>query len=126
MKISLHNFRTFVNKTVVLDDALCLISGPSGVGKTSIFMGIMFALTGEGKKVTMFGKKSCKVELVIKGLHITRTKGPCRLLVVKEGVCYEDGEAQAVIDSTLPHAHLGYVPQRLHKSFIYMSFVPIC
>ena len=43
------------------DDNFTLLTGKSGVGKTTIFDAISFVLYGKGQKVIMHGKKSCKV-----------------------------------------------------------------
>ena len=124
--ITMVNFRLFENATFSFSDKLVLIAGSSGRGKTSILMAMNFAVTGEGKKITMHGKKSCKVIMEIENLKITRTKGPCRLTVVVGGSggnnqSYEDNEAQSIIDSTLPTWDAGYVPQKLYKSFLMMT-----
>jgi putative protein kinase ArgK-like GTPase of G3E family len=37
------------------------ISGTSGVGKSTLFFVIFFALSGEGKNILKFGTKKCKV-----------------------------------------------------------------
>lgn len=126
--ITLKNFRSFSNRTFKFDDKLVLLSGMSGSGKTSILMAMNFAVTGEGKKITSHGKKSCEVILEIENLKITRSKGPCRLVVVvtktDDGTpeaMYEDKEAQAVIDAELPTWSAGYIPQKLYKSFLLMT-----
>jgi DNA repair exonuclease SbcCD ATPase subunit len=84
-------------------------------------MGIMFAFTGEGKKLIKHGKKSCRVELRIGDLEIIRTKGPNKLIVTKGGQIYEEKHAQDIIDKQFPQAHIGYVSQRLYKSFLMLT-----
>jgi hypothetical protein len=93
-------------------------------------MAIHFALTGQGKKLVQYGRKSCSVEYDTPRLNIVRTKGPCRLLVttrdgggVANGVAttYEDNEAQGIIDTVFKNWEIGYVDQRCTKSFILMT-----
>ena len=121
MHLTLTNFRSFTKGEFDLTNDFILLSGRSGVGKTTILMGIMFALNGEGKKLVKHGCKSCKVVLTIEDIIITRTKGPNRLQVVAGQFQYEDKIAQAMIDSRFKNIHLGYVSQRLYKSFVLMA-----
>lgn len=132
IKIILKNFRKFEKNEFSFNEHLNLIAGKSGKGKTSIFMAIIFALTGDGKKIITYGKTSCTVKLEIKHvkhiekLSITRSKRPNRLIVemVQDNnlKMYEDKEAQAMIDDLFPQYYLGYMSQRVdNKSFILMS-----
>lgn len=118
MKLILKNFRSFTNKTFSLDDDFILINGPSGAGKTSIFLAIIFAITGDGKKIVKHGHKTCLVNLIIDSLDIKRQKGPCRLIVNYKNKTYEDLCAQSIIDSVVQYPQTGYISQRLSKSFI--------
>lgn len=132
LKLTLKNFRKFATAEFTFDQQLSLISGKSGQGKTTIFMAIMFALNGEGKKLPTYGKTSCSVTLVIDNpelaastgsVTIVRTKRPNRLSVTSAGKTFEDKEAQAVIDDLFPQYHMGYMSQRTDssKSFILMT-----
>lgn len=123
MKLDLVNFKRFQKASFVFDSKCILLHGPSGAGKTTLMAAIAFAFTGQGKKVVKHGKTKCSVTLTLPEMIITRTKGPCRLLVEKRdnGVTYEDSEGQAFIQRVFPNWEFGYVSQRLYKSFILMT-----
>lgn len=127
MKITFKNFRCHKNCSFdIPDEGLVLLSGESGIGKTTIFDGISHALYGNAKKPYSHGTTTCKVTLEYKGLVITRSNRPNRLIVQCEEIEYEDEVAQGVIDS-----HFGmnakefstssYVVQSLNNSVISMS-----
>jgi exonuclease SbcC len=127
LKLILKNFRKFTSAEFTFDQQLSLIAGRSGSGKTTIFMGIMFALTGEGKKLPTYGKTSCSVTLILHNesneeVTIVRTKRPNRLKVTTNNCTYEDKEGQALIDEMFSQYHMGYMSQRTdNKSFILMT-----
>lgn len=124
MHIRLVNFRCYVDETFDLGDStMALISGPSGVGKSSLFLGIYFALYGVGKKVTAHGKKSCRVELTMEGMKIIRTRAPNRLVLELDDESYEDDVAQELINRKFGDTFevTGYIAQNAVDSFIIMS-----
>ena len=102
------------------NSGVALLSGPSGVGKTSILRGIFFALFGEGNKLQASGATSCRVELDFDDLKIIRTKRPNRLVVNE---VYEDESAQEIINKTFGDTFkvTGYIQQNNLNSFILMS-----
>ena len=121
MRIRLKNFRCYTDSTFDFGEGgLALISGPSGKGKSSILMGIYFALFGTGSKVTSYGKTSCTVELEFDGMKIVRTKRPNRVVV---NDVYEDASAQEIINRKFGDTFdvTGYIAQNAIGSFIIMS-----
>ena len=121
MKIRLINFRCYEDESFDFgDDGLVLISACSGAGKTTILMGIYFALYGYGTKVSANGKTSCKVDLEFDDLKIVRTKRPNRLVL---NDIYEDDEAQKIINERFGDVFdvTGYISQNALNSFILKS-----
>lgn len=118
MKIVFKNFRCYEDKTFTFSSkGLCLLSGNSGKGKSTILFGIYFALFGKGTKVITYGKKSCSVKLEFNDLKIERTKGPNRLIV---NDIYEDDAGQTIINETFGNTFdtTGYISQNSLNSFI--------
>lgn len=124
MKLRLVNFRCYKDKTFDFgENGLNLISSPSGAGKSSILIGIYFALYGTGQKVTNHGQTSCSVEFTFSDLNIIRSKKPNRLVVYYNEKKYEDDAAQSIINTKFgkEFSVIGYIAQNALNSFIVMS-----
>jgi exonuclease SbcC len=126
MKLLLKNFRCYLEKEFDFGvNGMLLLSGGSGIGKTSILMAINFVLYGTGTKVVANGKTSCIVELIFENLKITRTKRPNRVVLVdlENNASYEDDSAQSIINQKFGNAFdvTSYVHQNAINSFIMMS-----
>jgi DNA repair exonuclease SbcCD ATPase subunit len=141
MKLELVNFKCHEFKEFEFtENNVILISGKSGVGKTSIIEAIVFVLFGSGRKITKYGQKSCSVRLQItimnKFLDIKRTKGPNRLTIEvtqqqdiindakpTKGNHYEDAAAQEIINELFGHQYesVGYLSQSSINSFVLMG-----
>jgi len=125
MKLTLKNFRCYKEATFDFGtDGLVLLSGQSGVGKTTLLMAIQFVLYGTGTKLTMFGSTSCSVNLLFKNYDITRSKRPNRLVLsLSKKEIYEDDSAQGLIDNLFGTCFdvTSYLQQNALNSFILMS-----
>ena len=121
MKLKLINFKCWQNKELDLgDDGVTLISGKSGIGKSSILEALYFVLYGIGTKLPTFGVTSCKVELEDDTLNIIRTRRP-NILVVDDK--YEDDVGQEIINKKYGDMFemTGYMRQNSYKTFILLS-----
>lgn len=124
MKLTLKNFRCYTEKVFDFGESgMLLLAGPSGSGKSTLLYAIMFVLYDRGNKLVTYGKKSCSVCLEIEGMKITRTKGPCRLVLETENGVYEDDMAQGIIDSRFGKCFetTSYVQQNAYDAFITMK-----
>ena len=128
MLLELKNFKCWENKIFSLGEkGITLLSGKSGVGKTSIIEAIIFVLFGTGRKITQYGHKSCFVSLETNfnkiPVKIIRQKGPNRLQLIKESVTYEDAAAQAIINEQYSDSYqsVGYLSQSSYNSFVLMG-----
>ena len=140
MLITLNNFKCWKQLEYDLgNQGITLLSGKSGVGKTSIIEAIIFALFGTGRKITKIGEKSCSVKLTTQwrsnqsnntpdntynqNIEIFRQKGPNRLTVMLNNILYEDDSAQALIDNeyTDTFNSIGYLSQSSVNSFVLMG-----
>ena len=66
MKLELSNFKCHEYKEFEFEEnSVVLVSGKSGIGKTSIIEAIVFVLFGSGRKIVKYGQKSCYVRLQI-------------------------------------------------------------
>ena len=71
MKLFLQNFRNHKNSTFEFEKGnLVLVHGPTGSGKTSIFLGIIFAIYGSGSDIISLGEKKCLVKFEIDNMII--------------------------------------------------------
>lgn len=135
MKLILENFRCYEKKIFEFpDEGLTLLSGPSGIGKSTIMNAIFFALfdTGKSFKPQSFGKESCKVEFDFQNLHIERQRRPNRLVLLNKDTnkSYVDEEAETIIkqkfgfEGDKPHEFFlstCYLKQNGEKSFFLMK-----
>jgi DNA repair exonuclease SbcCD ATPase subunit len=125
MILTLKNFRCYENSTYDLgNNGLTLISGNSGIGKSSLFMAINFVLYGTGKKLTRYDQKTCLVSLVVKDMTITRTIKPNRLVVnTGKDQIYEDDVGQKIINNIFGEDFniIGYIEQNTLNSFVVLS-----
>jgi DNA repair exonuclease SbcCD ATPase subunit len=100
MFITIKGFRSLDHYEVEFQhESITLLSGSSGIGKTTIMNAIYWCLYGTLKNVRKFGIKSgiCSVCIEFSNLKITRSKSPESFLVQEKEVILKDDEAQEKI-----------------------------
>ena len=124
MKVILKNFKCHNEKIIEFsDNEFILLNGESGVGKSSILDAIYFCLTGQGRNIIMDQKNSCSVTIEYENIHITRSKRPNVLKVVKDDNIFEDSAAQSIINITFCKYFglIGYLKQNKFENFVLLS-----
>lgn len=121
MILRLINFKCHTRQDFDFGNSgICLLSGASGVGKSSVIQAIYFALYGTGSKIVSYGKTKCEVHLFHNDLRIVRKKGPNSLLVNDK---FHEAEGQSIINKYIGDYFniSGYIPQNPNKSFVLMN-----
>ena len=98
MEISINNFRSIVNKKYIFEKGNNLITGVSGLGKSTILEAVIWCFYG-GSNVSPFNKKKIitKVEIKLNNIIFIRTKPPEKCTVILEDKKLEFDEAQEYI-----------------------------
>lgn len=124
LELSLNNFRCWESKSLSIPSSgICLINGKSGRGKSTILNAILYVISGKLKNITSINKKSTNVTIKIDNIKITRSRGPNRLSVEKDGKIYESDEAQSIINSIFgpEFSNTSYIDQDNEFSFVSLS-----
>jgi len=124
VKLTLKNFKCWRNKIFEIPlTGLTLLSGDSGVGKSTILQSIYWVLYGELKKITSYGEKTSTVILQHHNITIKRTKTPNSLKVTIDDREYSDVEAQCIINKKYGTQFLltSYITQKGINNFLNLS-----
>lgn len=100
MKLTVHNFGCYSDKSFNFKDRFVLFQGPNGSGKSTVFKAICYALFGKNKTLK-YGESSMWVRFETKDWSVKRVSKPMSLVVTHGGKSYESVKAQAVIEDTL-------------------------
>lgn len=127
MEITIENFRSIVDKKYFFNRGNNLITGESGLGKSSILEAIIWCFYG-GSNVTPFssGKKTItKVVISMENYKITRTKPPDKCKVEINDKILEHDEAQEYINNLFGSKSLwetsSYLKQDSRSNLIFNS-----
>lgn len=102
MKLTIRFFQCWDNFSLETEDGkIVWISGPSGIGKSTIFQAIAWVLYGQIRSISPKNNEKAKtyVCLEIGNMKIERYRQPARLVLTIDKSTHEDDEAQAQINS---------------------------
>lgn len=98
-RLIIKKFRNYSNFDIEIPEkGLIRLHGPSGIGKTTIFDAIKFALDGDVDDPTPWGESKAEVSFHYLGVEITRTKGPNSLKLTEGEKVLRDEAAQSRIN----------------------------
>lgn len=126
MKLTLLNFKSYKNDVYTFGngESVHVIKGPSGCGKTTLFDAILFALTGQGKKITTFGARKTSVTFEFDDtFKVTRSTSPASVVVTTGSCEFKDVEAESYITDKFGSTFYKffYLSHDLSTSFMYNS-----
>lgn len=131
LKVELHNFRSFDDKTIELPlSGLVKINGSSGHGKSSVLDAIGYALYGEDvtDNIRPLGKPktTCSVAATIANLAVKRQKSPELLEVNISNQLFQNESAQGAINNVLSMSFdqfmaSSYVKQKMTDSLLTLA-----
>jgi DNA repair exonuclease SbcCD ATPase subunit len=104
MIVTLKNVRMHEDRTIRFDsNAICLIKGDNGSGKSSIFEAMAWCLYKH--KTEIYDNKKAKtivsIQFLTRDMTVTRQRNPGLLTVIMaNSQLYEDAEAQKIIEQT--------------------------
>lgn len=102
MKLTIRFFQCWDNFSFDVEDGkIVWISGPSGIGKSTIFQAIAWVLYGQIRSIAPKNNEKAKtyVCLEIGNMKVERYRQPVRLVLTVGETLYDDDEAQAQINS---------------------------
>lgn len=99
MELHIKNFRCHSDLHLTFNKGLTLVSGKSGVGKSTIFNAISWCLYGKLREIkNISNPKPVSVTLTMNGLRIQRKTNPNKLSLVVDNEEFVDKSAQGIID----------------------------
>lgn len=126
--LTLKNFKSFTDLSIIIQPGLTLLDGRSGVGKSTILDAISFVLYNTGKTGIYprgGGKSSTSVELKIGEVTLFRQRRPNLFKVIRGKETLIDAEAEGWVEREFGNQGLwrtgGYIKQGEDCGFIVMS-----
>ena len=99
MKLTLEGFKCHEDREFTFPSGLILLSGASGIGKSTVFQSLYWCLYGSLRNVySNTGYPKCSVTFQLGPLEVYRQKRPELLRVTVDSQAYEDEVAQQIIN----------------------------